>query len=820
MKKLLAALVALFSFAVCAPTINGIILEKETRAPVIGANIIVRETKKGTASNEFGAFTLIGLKPGSYTLIISSIGFKEVNIPVEIKETDEPITVTVHLEQGLIKFDPVNVIMDRASMVGLSQNFLRFPGSASVVNALDLEKFDDADINRIIARIPGVYVQEEDGFGLRPNIGMRGTGVERSSKINMMEDGIPIAPAPYSSPAAYYSPTAGRMEAVEVRKGSSQIKYGPNTTGGAINYVSTSIPQDFNIKADLEAGERGSSRVHVNIGTAGSFYGILLESFSDKTRGFKHFTNPDLPTGYDKQDYLVKMRLNTPSDFGLPAALELKVSTTDETSHETYLGLTRSDFLSDPLRRYDASAIDEMIANHKQTVVTGVISPLKNFDLMFAVYKNEFDRNWYKLDKVGGTKIASLLSEGNSHNNYYLLDASNTSNDEFQIKANNRMYTSNGVQLIGTSRFNFRGSPHSLMLGVRKHTDKMDRFQKVDKYGMQDGSLVMTTTGVWGTGSKNNRLYKAEATSYFLEDEMNFGRINLTVGFRTEEFLVERSDWSGDADGGDELWNDPNRELIPTVKNKKMQVFVPGLGIVYQVRPSLQFLAGIHKGYSPPGPGVDEDDEIHPEESINIEWGGRLKSGFTQVHAIAFHNRFKNLLGDDTQFAGEGTYDQFNAGKVNVDGLEFSMTHKMKMGTMWVPLTFNYTYTKTEFRTRFESDYSPWGSVEAGEELPYIPAHQTYTEAGIVNLKWNIYLRFRSVSSMRTVAGKGELLDSEKTDALSVVDLAGEFQLAKNIEVYIKIINSLDHQGIVAARPAGVRPTMPRTFLGGIRFRY
>ena len=148
----------------------------------------------------------------------------------------------VELSPEILKMNPIVVLKNLSR---IDTPFLRTPGSSDVVSSIELKRFNDNDINRIISRIPGVYIQEEDGFGLRPNIGMRGTGVERSSKINIMEDGVPISPAPYSSPAAYYSPTAGRMHAIEARKGASQIKYGPNSTGGSLNYVSTPIPEKF-----------------------------------------------------------------------------------------------------------------------------------------------------------------------------------------------------------------------------------------------------------------------------------------------------------------------------------------------------------------------------------------------------------------------------------------------------------------------------------------------------------------------------------------------------------------------------------------------
>ena len=56
-------------------------------------------------------------------------------------------------------------------------------GSTSFISPADLKTFHYADVSRILAKIPGVTVQEEDGFGLRPNIGMRGTNPNRSEKL-------------------------------------------------------------------------------------------------------------------------------------------------------------------------------------------------------------------------------------------------------------------------------------------------------------------------------------------------------------------------------------------------------------------------------------------------------------------------------------------------------------------------------------------------------------------------------------------------------------------------------------------------------------
>ena len=90
-----------------------------------------------------------------------------------------------------------------------------------------------------------------------------------------------------------------------MRKGSSQIKYGPYTTGGALNLLSARIPFEWKGEAKLMAGGYGSQKFSLKIGDTRDQFGYVFQGLMQSNDGFKELPN-GMETGFDVQDYILK----------------------------------------------------------------------------------------------------------------------------------------------------------------------------------------------------------------------------------------------------------------------------------------------------------------------------------------------------------------------------------------------------------------------------------------------------------------------------------------------------------------------------------
>ena len=722
-------------------------------------------------------------------------------------------------------------ILETLTVIGTAGGKHNVGGSIDYIDAEALDVQGHSDILRVLRAVPGVNIQEEEGYGLRPNIGLRGSGSDRNSRIMIMEDGIPIAPAAYASPSAYYFPSTARINAVEVTKGPAVIQYGPRTTGGAIHLFSTPIPFETEGKAEILWGDYGRQRLHAWMGTRqaisnGLDFGILIETYQDEADGFLERDTGGPNTGFDVSDYVIKTGLYADA-AAMPWSLELKFQTKDETSNQTYLGLTEADFAANPLRLYDAAQNDQMNNENELFQLTGKIDLNADTTLTSIAYSNEVGRNWYKLQGVnaagggasGDVNISTVLRDPITYSaELDLLRGTTSLADSLIVRANNRKYYSRGVSFNLDTALDFGGLTHNFNAGLRLHEDQEDRFQKEDAYRLLGGTLDLTSGGA--AGGTTNRVTDAEAVSLFVLDRVEFtDRFQITAGLRFEDYQVTRYDFST---------ADPTRAAGPTrTRSNSNDVILPSLSMVFNLNDEIDLIGGVHKGFSPAGASAADN-----EESWQYELGARFSRGEISLEAVAFYNDYSNLLGECTLSSGGDCPpgEAFNGDAVIVTGLEITgawdAAEALGIGAFSVPLSAAYSYTDSEFQTTFVSAFfsdfttNAAGEVRAGDELIYVPAHQLTLSAGFVADRWGSNFLFNYVSEARGFFGQGDIPDDEAIEARTLVDLSAWYELADGIRLKAKIENLFDESYLAARRPAGLRPGKPQEVLFGFEVKF
>lgn len=681
----------------------------------------------------------------------------------------------------------------------------RSAGSVQVMRKQQLERFSYDDPTSVLMQVPGVYMRGEDGVGLRPNIGIRGGNPDRSKKLTLMEDGVLFGPAPYSAPAAYYFPLMARMTQVRVVKGPSAIAYGPQTVGGAIDLLTRQIPLKTSAMVDLALGEYGYGKAHAFVGTTMGQWGFLVEGVRLQNTGFANLPS-GADTGSTRNDWMVKASYVVDPNAATKHRFLMKLSYGDETSNETYLGQSDADFRVDPYRRYAASQLDQMKNHRTGVVLTHTMEgPETAYTLKTTLYRFDYTRTWNKLNRLGRASASDVLASPNDPANagYFAvlrgdIDSSGTGADTLYVGPNKRWFVSQGIQSVLTTEAKTGPVAHAIEAGARLHYDDIHRVHTEQGYLMQGGVLVpageaeLTTT---------RNFAQTHALAVHVSDAMTYRGLTVTPGLRAE-FIASRAE--------DYLSN--------VSQNGFTGAFLPGVGAYYALTKELGVLGGAYRGFSPPPPGSSR--EVRPEYSVNYEAGTRYTRGRARAEVVGFFNDYQNLTNICTQSGGcvDANLDrQFDAGTARVYGLETSAGVELPAGPVKIPATTAYTLTYGEFQSDFTSQDPIYGTVRAGDKIPYIPRHQFNLALGIEHRLAGVNTSVNYVAKMREVAGSAPIDETIATDEQVWMDVGGYFQPLKWLKLYANVRNLTGAENIVGRRPYGARVNAPRWVQVGVK---
>ncbi len=694
--------------------------------------------------------------------------------------------------------------IEKLSVMGRKESLPTRPGSAHVLNEEDFKNYEINDIHRILRAVPGVNIQEEDGYGLRPNIGLRGAHPHRSKSITLMEDGVLIAPAPYAAPAAYYFPQMDKMASIEVFKGAPSTQFGPNSIGGAINML-TRINEP-GLQLGTSQGSFGFQKYDLSLGVE-SFGDFSLDVTRMQSDGFKKLEGSD-NTGFVRNNVTFRW-----DKYIVPyeQSITFKFNWSDEVSNETYTGLTREDFKSDPLRRYLATGLDRMDWNHRQLFANYALTPFKNTRFKTTAYHHEMERTWFKLNGFyGGGAIAPprldavLRNPEFASNNYFFQvvrgDANSgvlsSNRDVLDLGNNDRNYISQGIQFQTDYELEGFRPTHLFSVKYRLHNDSVERNHDSTFYNMSNRTLVLNNNLAMLNTVENRSAAQARTT--VLTYESQWEKLNYNAAIRYEDISYEEND-----------------RLTLTDTNSSDHIFAPGVGLYYQWFDQLGMLMGVNQGFTPVGPG--QGPQIKPEEAINYEFGFRY-TGFFAAELIGFYSDYKNILGTCTFSNGcdpNQVDTSFNGGAAHIAGAEFILNKELSTGPMVFPIRLSATYTEAYFRNAFESSLSEWGEgdIKVGDPIPYIPRWQGTLSLG---LNWKSLFSSLSFNYQTKVADQAVELGREIINERVVTDFVLGYQYSPNTVFRFRVDNLTDERYVVSLRPMGLRPGLPQNFIVGI----
>lgn len=689
-------------------------------------------------------------------------------------------------------------------------SLVRIPGSATVVDRAQLTVTQPLSGNEMFKFVPGVNVQEEEGLGLRANIGVRGLDPDRSRTVLVLEDGVPVALNPYGEPEMYYTPPIDRMERVEIVKGSGSVLFGPQTVGGVINYVTPEPPERPGGSLEVVGGSGRFVMGHLTYGgrwAGAGALGSLLRRQVDDVRGLF----------FEQTDATGKVVF----DVGERDVVGVKLSVYDELSNATYVGLTEPIFRTDPdfypgaddrlrIRRYAVT-----VSHDRQLAADGA--------LRTAVYGYSTTRDWQRQD-YGYTSSGEDYVWRNSSGNR------NRSFDVLGIEPRLRV-----VHRLGE----FEG-------GVRAHYERA-RDQHIN------GQTATSRTGE----IRDDEIRTGYALAAFAQNRFQLGdRVRLTPGVRLEYFDYDRHilrtrvrrEVRDETGAVIDTTFDP--EDVDLKSGDRLFEVVPGIGLSWFASHWASFFVGAHRGFAPPrvkdalvyqddtyAPGVDPGDpitlDLDAEKSWNFEIGTRSQPlPGMWLELTLFYLDFSNQIIEPSLSSGSVAQARLaNQGETEHRGIETALDFDWGQLAGWplsVRTELRYTYSDARFSDdRFLVNPTSGDTVNLkGNRLPYAPRHLA-TISTALGMPGRYWLKLDRVHVGEQFADNFETGPASangrngRIPAHAVWNASGWYTLpGTRLRLEATVKNLTNEIYIASRRPEGIKPGVPRQVHVGLEWEF
>ncbi|MFH0990642.1 MAG: TonB-dependent receptor [bacterium] len=353
MKSLTSVVLTLFCVTAMvaqeAIQIRGRVIDKETRQPLPGANIVLVGSRYGTTTTNEGVFELRNIPTGTYTVQASYIGYRAGKITIKPEEHG-PIEFL--LEQILL---PGQTIVVTATRVRERENPVAF---STITSEELLERYTTQDIPQLLSELPSTTFYSENGNGIGYNyLNIRGFDQRR---IAVMINGIPQNdPEDHNVYWLDFPDLVSNVQDIQVQRGGGNAFYGQAAIGGSVNLITTTFTKPTGVDVSTGVGSYATRKysIAINSGLVGEryqFYGRLSRLLSAGYREQSWIDFSSYFLGAVRYDKTMTTQFNF---YGGPIA-----------DHLTYYGISKDDAYSsdNARRRRNPLARSEEIENFSQ----------------------------------------------------------------------------------------------------------------------------------------------------------------------------------------------------------------------------------------------------------------------------------------------------------------------------------------------------------------------------------------------------------------------------------------------------------------------